>query len=75
MPTKATKDEAKVPESYKDALEELEKIMADVEDRDVDIDVLSEKVKRAHQLIEYCQSRIDAVRFEVDNIVEREGDQ
>lgn len=51
-------------------MEELETIVAQVDDRNVDIDVLSEKVKRAHELVAFCQTRIDAVRFEVENILE-----
>lgn len=66
------KSEAKVnePSSYKEAMEELEAIVAQVDDRNVDIDLLSEKVKRAHELIAYCQKRVDAVRFEIENVLE-----
>ena len=36
------KSESKEPASYKEAMEELEVIVAQVDDRDVDIDVSSE---------------------------------
>ncbi len=61
---------AKEPKSYKEAMEELEEIVAQVDDRNADIDLLASKVKRAHELLEYCQSRIEAVRFEVENVFE-----
>ena len=61
--------ESTEPASYREAMEELETIVEEVDDRNVDIDVLSEKVKRAHELIAFCQSRVDAVRFEVENIM------
>ncbi len=64
-----TKKKPAEPKSYQEAHEELETIVEQVDDRNVDIDVLSEKVKRAHELIAFCQERIDAVRFEVDNIM------
>lgn len=70
----ATKKKPTDPKSYQEALEELETIVAEVDDRNVDIDVLSEKVKRAHELIAFCQSRIDAVRFEVENIMSAEDE-
>ena len=69
------KSESKEPASYKEAMEELEVIVAQVDDRDVDIDVLSEKIKRAHELIAFCQARIDAVRFEVENILDTSEDE
>ena len=72
---KKKKSESKVPASYKEAMEELEVIVAQVDDRDVDIDVLSEKIKRAHELIAFCQARIDAVRFEVENILDTSEDE
>lgn len=63
-PAKAKKDV-----SYKDAMEELEDIVAKVDDRNVDIDDLAKNVKRAHELISICQARIEAVRFEVENVM------
>ena len=56
--------------SYKDAMAELETIVTKVEDRGVDIDELAQNVKRAIELITLCQKRIEAVRFEVENVME-----
>ena len=65
-----TKSKAQKAEiSYKDAMEELESIVSKVDDRGVDIDALAQNVKRAHELITICQSRIEAVRFEVENVM------
>ena len=63
--TKATKTDI----SYKEAMEELETIVAKVDDRGVDIDELAQNVKRAHELISICKNRIEAVRFEVENVM------
>lgn len=73
--TTKKKAEAKEPESYKEAMEELETIVEEVDDRNVDIDVLAAKVKRAHELIAFCQARVDAVRFEVENIMDSTEDE
>lgn len=71
MPTK----KADAPASYKEAVKELEKIVVLLDDRDIDIDLLGEKVKRAHELVDFCQKRIDSVRFEVENIIGDEDDE
>lgn len=55
-----------VPEGYADALEELETILREIEDDDVDVDVLAERVSRAAGLIEFCRDRIVAAREAVD---------
>lgn len=73
--TAKKKPDPKLPASYKEAMEELEIIVEQVDDRNVDIDVLATKIKRAHELIAFCQSRIDAVRFEVENILETSDDE
>ncbi|HQZ14367.1 MAG TPA: exodeoxyribonuclease VII small subunit [Acidimicrobiia bacterium] len=76
MPTAKEKvSKSKEPKSYKEAMEELEEIVSQVDDRNADIDLLATKVKRAHELLEYCQSRIEAVRFEVENVFETSSEE
>ncbi len=65
----ATKKKDDLPKNYKEAMEELETIVEEIDQRDVDIDLLSEKVKRAHVLIDFCQKRVEAVRFEIENVL------
>jgi exodeoxyribonuclease VII small subunit len=54
---------------YADALAELEDILAELEDGDVDIDRLAERVRRAAELLEVCRGRIEDARVEVTRIV------
>jgi exodeoxyribonuclease VII small subunit len=51
--------------SYSRALSELEKIMGEIESEETDLDVLSEKVKRAAQLIKFCRGRLRSTEEEV----------
>lgn len=44
--------------TYSRALTELEQIIAEIESEDIDIDTLSEKVKRAAFLINLCKTRL-----------------
>jgi exodeoxyribonuclease VII small subunit len=54
---------------YAEASAELEDILAELEDGDVDIDRLAERVRRAAELLELCRGRIEDARVEVTRIV------
>jgi exodeoxyribonuclease VII small subunit len=54
---------------YAEALEELERILAELERPDVDVDVLAERVERASQLIRLCRDRIGNARLQIDSVV------
>jgi exodeoxyribonuclease VII small subunit len=51
--------------SYADATEELDRILADLERDDLDIDVLAERVRRAAELLTWCRGRIRAASEDV----------
>lgn len=54
---------------YSEAIEELEKILGDLEESDVDVDVLAEKVARASELIRVCRERISNAKLQIDKVV------
>ena len=54
---------------YGDALAELERILDEIEDDAVDVDVLATRVRRAAELLRVCRDRITAARIEVTQIV------
>lgn len=55
------------PAGYGEAVTELETILREIEDVDVDVDVLAERVRRAAELIEWCRGRILAAREAVED--------
>ena len=57
--------------SYKQAFEELEGILEDIKERSVDVDELSDKVKRARELIDICEKRIKQVEMEVEEVTKK----
>ena len=57
------------PASYAAAVEELDQILAAIERDEVDVDILSQKVARAVQLVQYCRERIAAAEIEVERVV------
>ena len=63
------------PLGYAAAMEELESILPEIEADDVDVDVLTERVARAAELIRLCRERITSTRTEVERVVAQlEGD-
>ena len=57
--------------SYELAYAELKKIASEIETESVSVDVLAEKVKRASQLITYCQNKLRSTEQEVNNIIKQ----
>lgn len=56
--------------SYKEALAEMEQIMSDIETQDVDVDKLSDKVKRMSVLIKACKAKLHSTEEEVQHIID-----
>ncbi len=56
--------------SYREALDELESILAAIEEEQVDVDDLAVKVRRSAELISLCRERIEAATVAVEAIVE-----
>ncbi len=57
--------------SYTDSISELEKIMYELENEEIDLDQLSERVKRASELISKCKDQLKSTENEVDNIIKK----
>ncbi|MRG44439.1 exodeoxyribonuclease VII small subunit [Chitinophaga sp. SYP-B3965] len=55
--------------TYEDAYNELAQISREIETESVTVDVLAEKVKRASELITYCQAKLRATEKEVNKII------
>mgnify|MGYP002632870710 CR=1 FL=1 len=58
------------PISYEDAMSELEAILRAVEEGEVGLDDLSEKVARAAVLIRLCQGRIKDTEMSVQSVLD-----
>ena len=61
--------------TYTSAITELEEIVKDIESGEIDVDVLTVKVKRASKLIKFCKDRLRNTQKEVEKtLVDIEGD-
>jgi exodeoxyribonuclease VII small subunit len=59
---------AKKDFSFNEAVKEIEKILRNIENGDLDVDKLSEEVKRASELIKQCQKKLRTTEEEINSI-------
>jgi exodeoxyribonuclease VII small subunit len=52
--------------NYKSAIDELEIIVKEMENEDISVDELAEKVKRASYLIKFCREKLTKTETEVN---------
>jgi len=57
-------------ETYNEAVEKLRAIVEDIERGELDVDVLSEKVKEATRLIKLCKEKLFKADEEVKKVLE-----
>ena len=55
--------------NYQEAFEELQTIVAEIENGQISVDELSEKVKRAAYLIKICKSKLHSTEEDVNKIL------
>lgn len=55
--------------TYQEAFEELQQLVQDIENGDISVDVLSEKVKRAAFLIKFCREKLTSTEKDVNEVL------
>jgi exodeoxyribonuclease VII small subunit len=55
--------------SYQEAIAEVEEILARIESEELDIDELSEKVRRVSYLLKFCKEKLQKTNEEVEKIL------
>ena len=56
--------------SYTEALTELQSILTKLESQELDVDQLSEQVRRASELIKFCKNKLHDTEEEIGKILE-----
>lgn len=59
--------------SFNEAVNEIEKILRNIESGNLDIDKLSAEVKRASELIRQCQKKLKSTEEEINTIFKELG--
>ena len=53
-------------ETYSQAMERLEKIVRQIDNNELDIDTLSEKIKEANEIIAFCTGKLTKADQEIE---------
>lgn len=61
---------AKKEQTYGEAMKELQEIMYTVENEELDVDVLMEKVKKAAALIKFCKEKLVKTNDEIQKVLD-----
>ena len=56
---------------YEDAVKQLEQIVQQMEAGELDIDQLSEQLKKAQQLIKLCREKLSKTEKEIEEILDK----
>jgi len=60
--------------TYTEAINEIEEILQQIEDGELDVDKLTEKVKRVSALIKFCKAKLQSTEKEVNTILGEENE-
>lgn len=55
--------------NYKQSITEIENIISEIEKEELDVDILSEKVKYAAELIKNCKEKLTKTESEIQDIL------
>jgi exodeoxyribonuclease VII small subunit len=55
--------------TYELAFDELKAIAEEIDNESVSVDVLADKVKRASELIQFCQKKLRSTEKEINQII------
>lgn len=56
-------------ESYSQAMERLEKIVGQIDNNELEIDALSDKIKEANEIIAFCSAKLTKADAEVEKLL------
>ncbi|QNR23889.1 MULTISPECIES: exodeoxyribonuclease VII small subunit [Croceimicrobium] len=59
--------------NYESAFEELQRIMSALQNEEISVDSLSEKVKRASELLKFCHDKLRDTEKEVGTVIKDLG--
>lgn len=59
---------------YEEAMKRLEKIVQDIEENKLDIDLVSERLKEAQELVKFCKERLYQTDQEIQKLLADQQD-
>lgn len=61
---------AKKEKTYNEAVQELQQILDKIESGDLDVDVLTQEIKKASVLIKYCKDKLYKADEEIKKVLD-----
>lgn len=55
---------------YEEAMKRLEQIVSDIENNKLDIDLISDRIKEAQELIKFCKDKLYKTDEEIQKLLE-----
>ena len=59
----------KKKETYSQAMARLETIMSQIDDNELDIDQLADRIKEANEIIAFCNAKLTKAEAEIENLL------
>ncbi|MDA3879322.1 MAG: exodeoxyribonuclease VII small subunit [Prolixibacteraceae bacterium] len=67
---------AQKKQTYRESITEIEEILASIENDELDVDELAQRVKKVTQLLNYCKDKLYKTQSEVEKVLkEMENEQ
>ena len=63
----------KKKETYSEAMARLEKIVSQIDNNELEIDVLAEKIKEANGIIAFCSDKLTKADKEIEKLCKKSG--
>ena len=54
--------------NYNTAFEQLENLVSEIEDKDIQLDTLADKVKRANELVAFCEQKLRGIERDIEHL-------
>lgn len=61
-------------QTYKEAITEIEEILNSIENDELDVDELADKVKKVTQLLKFCKDKLYKTQDEVEKVLKEMED-
>lgn len=61
---------AKKEKTYNEAIQELQQILDRIESGDLDVDILTQEIKKASVLIKYCKNKLYKADEEIKKVLD-----
>lgn len=59
----------KKKETYSQAMDRLEKIVSQIDNNELDIDMLADKIKEANEIIKFCSDKLTKADQEIEKLL------